>query len=123
MSVVRNILLPRLTFDDLPDGWERFGHSDGWAWYGDGRYVARMGYVDSRFKDELSEDIHGFIVELYATAESVPGKDGTMLMSEEAIVADNRPRQVAKQSATGVLIGLMDQAEAIEQAWLEYGDE
>jgi hypothetical protein len=82
-----------------------------------------MGYVDSRFKDELPEDVHGFLVELYATAESVPGKDGTMLMSEEAIVADNRPRKVAQASATGVLIGLMGQAVAIEQAWIEYGDE
>ena len=122
MSVVRNILLPRLTFDDLPGEWERFGHSDGWAWFGDGRYVARLGYIDARANDNYPDEIHGYLVELYGTAESVP-KDETVLLSSEAIVADNRPRQVAEKSATGVLIGLMGQAAAIEQAWLEYGDE
>jgi hypothetical protein len=121
-TVRHNLLLPRVTNDELPDDWERLGHSDGWAWYGDGQYVCRLNYVDQRHNDEYSDNLQGFLIELYAGGQSISGSDHTMLLSHDAAPIVDRPTKVARAAALGVAKGLMGEAGAIEQSWLEYGD-
>ena len=115
-SVRHNLYLPRATDDELPDGWNALGHSDGWAWFSDGEYICRVGLVDGHTD---GEHIQGYFIQLFVGGQSAV-YDETALLYDGAVPSEQLPLQVTEHVALGYATGLMDQATVLEQATLEY---